>query len=81
MLDIGLPDIDGFEVLKAFRRRGSQTPVLMLTAKGDESDVVLGLGIGADDYMVKPYSPNEMIARVRAVVNIVTEIEKFSATV
>jgi two-component system response regulator TctD len=68
VLDIGLPDIDGFEVLKAFRRRGSQTPVLMLTARDALGDRVAGLDFGADDYLVKPFAPSELIARLRAIV-------------
>ena len=68
VLDICLPDIDGFEVLKAFRRRGSQTPVLMLTARDALGDRVAGLDFGADDYLVKPFAPSELIARLRAIV-------------
>ncbi len=68
VLDIGLPDIDGFEVLKTLRRRGSQTPVLMLTARDALGDRVAGLDFGADDYLVKPFAPSELIARLRAIV-------------
>lgn len=68
VLDIGLPDIDGFEVLKTLRRRGSSTPVLMLTARDALGDRVAGLDFGADDYLVKPFAPSELIARLRAIV-------------
>lgn len=68
IIDIGLPDIDGFEILTAIRRRGSSTPVLMLTARDALSDRVAGLDLGADDYLVKPFAPVELIARLRAIV-------------
>ena len=66
ILDIGLPDIDGFEVLSRIRRF-SDVPVIMLTARHDEVDKVRGLELGADDYMTKPFSHLELLARVRAV--------------
>ena len=65
VLDIGLPDINGFEVCKQIRAF-SHTPILMLTARSDEVDKIVGLEIGADDYMLKPFSPRELVARVRA---------------
>jgi DNA-binding response OmpR family regulator len=65
LLDIGLPDIDGFEVLRQIRAF-SDVPVVMLTARGDETDRIVGLELGADDYIVKPFSPKELVARVRA---------------
>jgi len=67
-LDVMMPGKDGIEVCRELRAEAefNKLPVLMLTAKGDESDVVLGLGIGADDYMVKPARPKELVARVRA---------------
>jgi len=68
ILDIGLPDIDGFEVLRTLRRRGSSTPVLMLTARDALGDRVAGLDLGADDYLVKPFAPSELVARLRAIV-------------
>ncbi|MDX2334289.1 response regulator transcription factor [Brevundimonas vesicularis] len=68
VLDIGLPDIDGFAVLAALRRRGSSTPVLMLTARDALGDRVAGLDLGADDYLVKPFAPVELAARLRAIV-------------
>ena len=66
VLDIGLPDINGFDLLKAIRRTRS-TPVILLTARTAEIDRVLGLEIGADDYVAKPFSPRELAARVKAV--------------
>jgi len=62
-----MPGIDGLEVCKRIRQK-SRVPVLMLTAKGDETDRVVGLELGADDYIAKPFSPRELLARVRAVV-------------
>lgn len=66
VLDIMLPYVDGIDVLKAIRK-DSETPVILLTAKGETFDKVLGLELGADDYMVKPFEPKEFIARVKAV--------------
>ncbi len=66
VLDLGLPDIDGLDVTRALRRE-SAVPVVILTARGDESDRLVGLELGADDYVVKPFSPKELVARVRAV--------------
>lgn len=66
ILDVGLPDMSGFEVCKAIRRT-SEVPVLFLTARGEEIDRVVGLEIGADDYVVKPFSPREVAARVRVI--------------
>ncbi len=67
MLDVMLPTMNGFEVLRELRRRGSTSGVIMLTAKGLEEDKVLGLDLGADDYVQKPFSLTELIARVNAV--------------
>ncbi|MCW7480538.1 response regulator [Leptospira kanakyensis] len=66
ILDIGLPDQNGFEVLKEIRKK-YQTPVIFLTARNTEIDKILGLEIGADDYIVKPFSPRELLARIRAI--------------
>ena len=66
LLDLMLPRRDGFEVFAGLRRR-SPTPVIMLTARGEETDRVLGLELGADDYVAKPFSPRELVARVGAV--------------
>ena len=66
ILDVGLPDMSGFEVCKAIRRH-SEVPILFLTARAEEIDRVVGLEIGADDYVVKPFSPREIAARVKAI--------------
>jgi DNA-binding response OmpR family regulator len=66
LLDVMMPDINGFEVLRTIREV-SQVPVIMLTAKGEEDDVVKGLELGADDYVTKPFSPRELVSRVKAV--------------
>jgi two-component system OmpR family response regulator len=66
LLDIMLPGLDGLSLLKRVREK-SQIPVIMLTAKGDETDRVVGLELGADDYLAKPFSPRELLARLRAV--------------
>jgi DNA-binding response OmpR family regulator len=65
VLDLGLPDLDGLDVIRSLRR-DLETPILVLTARGDETDRVSGLEMGADDYVVKPFSPKELVARVRA---------------
>jgi DNA-binding response OmpR family regulator len=67
LLDLMLPKIDGYEVFRRIREQGGRTPVIMLTAKGDETDRIVGLELGADDYVSKPFSPREVVARVRAV--------------
>jgi DNA-binding response OmpR family regulator len=66
VLDLGLPGLDGLEVTRALRR-DSAVPIIMLTARDDELDKLLGLELGADDYLTKPFSPRELVARVRAV--------------
>jgi two-component system OmpR family response regulator len=66
VLDIGLPELDGLEVCRRLRRT-SQVPILFLTAQDDEVDRVVGLELGADDYVTKPFSPRELVARVRAI--------------
>lgn len=68
VLDVMLPQMDGWEVLKRLRAvaHGAKLPVLLLTARGEETDKVLGLELGADDYLTKPFSPRELVARVRA---------------
>ena len=72
ILDIMLPGMDGIEVLKEIRKT-SRMPVIMLTAKGETIDKVLGLELGADDYMVKPFEPKELVARIRAVLRRTAE--------
>ena len=66
LLDLGLPGLDGLDVARDLRRN-SPVPIIILTARGEETDRVLGLELGADDYLVKPFSPRELVARVRAV--------------
>jgi two-component system alkaline phosphatase synthesis response regulator PhoP len=66
VLDLGLPVVDGLDVVRSLRR-DSMVPIVILTARGDETDRVTGLELGADDYVVKPFSPKELVARVRAV--------------
>ncbi|MDR1349838.1 MAG: two-component system response regulator CreB [Zoogloeaceae bacterium] len=66
ILDVGLPDMNGFDVCRALRRH-SEAPVMFLTARAEEVDRVVGLELGADDYVAKPFSPRELVARVRAI--------------
>jgi two-component system, OmpR family, alkaline phosphatase synthesis response regulator PhoP len=66
VLDLGLPGVDGLDVARAVRR-SSSVPIIVLTARGDETDRIVGLELGADDYVTKPFSPRELLARVRAV--------------
>lgn len=67
ILDLMLPDADGLEVLRHLRQSGHEIPVIILTARDDDVDIVVGLELGADDYVVKPFNPRELAARVRAV--------------
>lgn len=67
ILDLMLPEINGLEVCKELRHEKISTPILMLTAKGDELDKIIGLELGADDYLTKPFSPREVVARVKAI--------------
>ncbi|MFC2137458.1 response regulator transcription factor [Bacteroidota bacterium] len=67
LLDVMLPKMSGFDVCKAARKEGVETPIILLTAKGEEIDKVLGLELGADDYITKPFSLRELLARVKAV--------------
>jgi two-component system, OmpR family, response regulator RegX3 len=66
LLDLGLPDVDGIEVIRRLRARG-RVPILVVTARGDETDRVIGLELGADDYLIKPFGFRELVARIRAV--------------
>jgi DNA-binding response OmpR family regulator len=66
VLDIMLPKINGYEVCRLIRKEGLEMPIIMLTAKGEESDIVLGLNLGADDYVTKPFSIKELLARAAA---------------
>jgi DNA-binding response OmpR family regulator len=73
LLDVMLPGKDGFEVCRALRRAGSTTPIILLTAKAQEAEKVMGLELGADDYMTKPFSPRELRARIKAILRRVAE--------
>ena len=73
ILDVMMPGMDGFEVLKALRAAGNTVPVLMLTARSDVDDRVTGLDLGADDYLTKPFATKELLARVRAITRRVTD--------
>jgi DNA-binding response OmpR family regulator len=67
LLDVMLPGKDGFEICRSLRRSGSKTPIILLTAKSQEAEKVMGLELGADDYVTKPFSPRELRARIKAV--------------
>jgi len=67
ILDIGLPDMTGFELLKSIRQQGSDIPVIFLTARDEEIDRIVGLELGADDYVCKPFSPRELVTRVKVI--------------
>ena len=71
ILDVMLPDLDGFEVCRRIRAR-SGVPILMLTARGDDTDRIVGLELGADDYLPKPFNPRELLARIRAILRRVS---------
>jgi DNA-binding response OmpR family regulator len=82
LLDVMMPGLDGLSVLRKVRDAGHRVPVIMLTARGDEADRVVGLELGADDYVAKPFSPRELLARLRAVLRRAqpdTLAEKLSA--
>jgi len=82
LLDVMMPGLDGLSVLRRLRDAGHRVPVIMLTARGDEADRVVGLELGADDYVAKPFSPRELLARLRAVLRRAqpdTLAEKLSA--
>lgn len=72
VLDVMLPDLDGWAVLKRLRGEKAETPIIMLTAKSEDHDKILGLELGADDYVAKPFNPVELVARVRAVLRRVS---------
>ena len=78
VLDLGLPRVDGLDIIRALRRESS-VPIVVVTARGDETDRVTGLELGADDYVVKPFSPKELVARVRAVLRRVDAAATASA--
>jgi DNA-binding response OmpR family regulator len=73
VLDVNLPRRDGFEVTREIRQQGS-TPIILLTVRGEEDDIIRGLQIGADDYIVKPFSPRQLVARVRAILRRATKM-------
>ena len=75
ILDVMLPGLSGFDVLKQLRETGSKTPVLMLTARGDDVDRVIGLDLGADDYLPKPFNPRELLARIKAILRRTSEAD------
>ena len=82
IVDVGLPGIDGFEVCRRLRQPGgAQPPVLFLTARGDEIDRVVGFELGADDYVTKPFSPRELVARVKAILRRAHGSDSAEATV
>ncbi|MEQ8189362.1 MAG: response regulator transcription factor [Candidatus Eremiobacterota bacterium] len=74
VLDVMMPGLDGIETLKEIMKSHSYLPVIMLTARGDETDRIVGLEVGADDYMVKPFSPRELLARIKAVTRRQTKV-------
>ena len=79
ILDLMLPDLDGFEVLRRLRQAGSGLPVILLTARTDDVDKIVGLELGADDYVVKPFNPRELVARVRALLRRMAEVRNLQA--
>jgi DNA-binding response OmpR family regulator len=81
VLDLMLPGIDGLEVLRRLRGQGDMVPVLVLTAKDEDVDKIVGLELGADDYLVKPFNPRELTARVRAVLRRQAEAKALAAEV
>src|SRR5207245_686743 len=76
VLDLMLPDLDGWEVCRKLRENNGRTPVIMLTARGEDVDKIVGLELGADDYMTKPFNPRELVARVKAVLRRSQEPDK-----
>lgn len=80
VLDLMLPFMDGMDVCKKLRQEKVETPILMLTARDDEFDKVLGLELGADDYLTKPFSPREVVARVKAILRRVNKDDKNSTS-
>ena len=75
VLDVMLPGLSGFDVLRQLRESGSRTPVLMLTARGDDVDRIVGLEMGADDYLPKPFNPRELLARIKAILRRTNEVD------
>lgn len=81
ILDLMLPEIDGLNVCRKLREKRIDTPIIMLTAKDDEVDKILGLELGADDYLTKPFSPKEVIARIKAILRRMSNIAESSSTI
>jgi DNA-binding response OmpR family regulator len=81
ILDLMLPDLDGFEVLRRLRQSGCDEPVIVLTARDDDVDMIVGLEMGADDYVVKPFNPRALAARVRAVLRRRAEAQVLASRV
>lgn len=79
LLDVGLPGQNGFDLLKELRKT-SEIPVIMLTARGDDVDRIIGLEIGADDYLPKPFNERELIARIKAILKRTTSVDKQKKT-
>lgn len=80
IFDVGLPDGNGFELLKSVRHSGNDIPILFLTARGEEIDRIIGLEIGADDYVTKPFSPREVVTRVKVILKRIDKQHSSSAT-
>ena len=80
ILDVRLPGLNGLELCRHLREQGNHTPVLMLTAKSTELDRVLGLELGADDYVTKPFSPIELVARVKAILRRMSQLQRQAPT-
>ncbi|MBN1416935.1 MAG: response regulator transcription factor [Bacteroidales bacterium] len=79
LLDVMLPEVSGFDICKAARRAGVNTPIILLTAKGEEIDKVLGLELGADDYITKPFSLRELLARIKAILRRAPDLKQGDA--
>lgn len=80
IFDVGLPDGNGFELLKSVRHSGNDIPILFLTARGEEIDRIIGLEIGADDYVTKPFSPREVVTRVKVILKRIDKQHTLPAT-
>jgi len=79
VLDVMLPGMDGFEVLRHLRGAGDTVPVILLTARDEDVDKIVGLELGADDYLIKPFNPRELSARIRAVLRRQAEVKALEA--
>jgi two-component system, OmpR family, alkaline phosphatase synthesis response regulator PhoP len=75
VLDLMLPRLDGFEVCRRLRSGGNSVPVIMLTARDEDTDKIVGLELGADDYLTKPFNPRELVARIKAILRRVEHVE------